>query len=656
MHLSRFLARPLFICLVTFSSFVTFGQTNTGGLLTKWQKSKSQKGYRSDTGSITLLNHLSDQYLYNNADSALYFSKQALQLAESQKYVLGQAISLTYIDRAYYVLGDYTSSSDVSLKLMRISNRINYPHGIAVAYQDMGLVYLVQDKIDESIAYFTKALKIFTSLKDNSEMGKAYFNLGICYNEKGQFEKAFYYFNKTMSLAKQKNDDHLLLMVLNQFGETYFHLKKYQVALVYYQQVINSNITDNWEKDFAYSGIAQTYYGLHVYDKAILNAEKGLTLSKKVESGSDIIRALNILSDSYAAVKNYEKAYVYQKQLKKSDDSLLTNEKEKEINYLHLKQQQADNILLQKDIKAKEQTLLFDKRFSFFRKAVAICLCIFIVIIIRNTRRAQALNKVLQQRNNDIELQKQEISLQKEKLYESNQTKDQLFSVISHDLRSPFTTIQQTMDFIRSGDIDAEEQAVILEDFYHQVNIVALMMDNLLFWANSQQSGIKNNVVTLNLANTATEIITVSNFVAKNKNINLHHYLEGDRWINGDPDHVKIIIQNLIGNAIKFTPQGGTIEIYYSEDETYIAIHVKDTGVGISSEKMSKLFKVAGKGISGNGTNNEGGTGIGLILVKQFIDANNGKLDVTSKPGEGTEFSAYFRKAIIPSTEPEHQV
>jgi signal transduction histidine kinase len=643
MYWNNFLIRLLFTGLLTFNSFVTLSQTGTSNLLTKWQKSKHQKNYRSDTGSVVLLNHLSGEYLYNQADSALHFAKQALQLAELQKYTTGQATSLNSISRAYYVMGDYTLSLDASLKLMRISNSINYPHGMAASYQIIGLIYLTQDKYDDAIVNLKKALEIFVNLKDNAQIGKVYFNLGICYDETGQSGKAFYYLNKAITLAKQEKDNELLVMVLNRIGEANFHLNNYQAALGYYQQVINSNAA-NWERDFAYSGIAQTYYRLGVYDKSILNAKKSLALSNKVKSGWDAVRALNILSDSYAATKDYKKAYLYQKQLKKSNDSLFTGEKEKEVNYLHLKQQQADNAMLQKDLKAKEQTITLAKRLFIFRNVIAVCVVIFIIIVIRNARRAKALNKILRQRSSDIAHQRAEILRQKETLDQLNGTKDQLFAVISHDLRSPFTAMLQTIDFVRSGDISPEDQGIILEDFYQQINLLTSMVNNLLVWANSQQAGVKSNVVPLNIIEAVNEIISVSNFLAKNKNINLYHHYDGDKWVQADPDHLKIIIQNLIGNAIKFTPEGGTVEIYYSEDETYAAIHVKDTGVGISPEKMGKLFKVAGKEISGYGTNNEVGSGIGLMLIKHFIDANNGKLEVKSEPGEGAEFTVYFKK------------
>ncbi len=112
-----------------------------------------------------------------------------------------------------------------------------------------------------------------------------------------------------------------------------------------------------------------------------------------------------------------------------------------------------------------------------------------------------------------------------------------------------------------------------------------------------------------------------------------------------DSNHLKIIFNNLIGNAIKFTPHGGTIEITYTDDADYQAIHVKDNGIGILPQKMEKLFKVTGKAISGYGTNNEIGAGIGLGLIKQFVDANNGRIEVKSQPGEGAEFIVYLEKA-----------
>jgi signal transduction histidine kinase len=311
---------------------------------------------------------------------------------------------------------------------------------------------------------------------------------------------------------------------------------------------------------------------------------------------------------------------------------------------VQLKQQQADNERLVNQLKAKEQVIEFRNRLFWLRNVIALFVIIFIFLIIRSNRQKTALNKVLQKQNADIALQKAEILQQRETLHQLNHTKDKLFSVISHDLRSPFAVILQTMDSMKRGELSADEQKEVLEGFYQQLSLVTAMVNNLLVWAASQQKGYKTNIVKLNVAETIKEIINVSDFLAKNKRINIKHTCDGDKWIAADLNHVKIIFHNLISNAIKFTPHGGTIEVYYTADEDYQAIHVMDNGIGILPQKMEKLFKITGKDISGSGTNNEVGAGIGLGLIKQFIDANNGRLEVQSKPGEGAEFTVYLEK------------
>ena len=316
----------------------------------------------------------------------------------------------------------------------------------------------------------------------------------------------------------------------------------------------------------------------------------------------------------------------------------------KEVNSLHLKQQQADNARLINELKIKEQAIAFSKKLFWIRNFAAVIVLGFLIQIIRSNRQKTALNKVLQKQNADIALQKAEILQQRETLHQLNHTKDKLFSVISHDLRSPFAAILQTMDSINAGEISAAEQKEIMTSFYQQLSLVNLMVNNMLVWAGSQQTGIKTDPLRLNITETVNEIISISNFLAKNKRIKLIHNYTSDKYVLADLNHVKIIFQNLMGNAIKFTPHGGTIEVYYTADEDYQIIHVKDNGIGILPQKKEKLFKITGKDISGNGTNNEAGAGIGLGLIKQFVDANNGKLEVQSNPGEGSEFIVYLEK------------
>ncbi|QEC77200.1 tetratricopeptide repeat-containing sensor histidine kinase [Mucilaginibacter ginsenosidivorax] len=635
----RIFCRVIAACVLLFEGVTCFAQTQLP-LLAQWQKAAQQPGYKNDTASVNLLNSLSLGYRYNQADSSLYFAKQALQLAQFQKNKPGQIASLNNIGMAYYVLGEYFQSLDAASKLMQLSNTIDYQPGVANAYQVMGLIFLGQNKFEDAINQFAKALDGFTKVNDQAKIARMYFDIGLCYDELGLPKKAFTYLDKALNTGELIKDEHIISMTYNRMGETFFHLKNYPQAIVYYQKVLNAHYQDNWERDFAFSGLAQTYYGMGLYQLAITNANKGLNLASQANSRYDIVRALKILSESYAALEDYGNAYRNEALYKINNDSLLNDTKEKEINYLHLKQQQVDNIRLEKENELNKQKLNSTRLIIIIISLAAIFVIIILLIISRSNMHKTALNKALKQ-------QSHEISRQKEALDDLNHTKDMLFSVISHDLRSPFAAIMQTIDLVRSGDVDDAEQKVLIDDFYRQVTIVNNMVNNMLVWAGGQQKGAGVEKTSLNLTGVVDEILSVSAFMAKNKQINIEHIHNGDQMVSADPNHVKIIIQNLVGNAIKFTPERGIIVIHYTCDDKYRAIHVKDSGIGISEPKIEKLFKVVGKEISGDGTNKETGAGIGLALVKQFVDINKGSIEIKSEVGKGTEFIVYLLKADV---------
>ncbi|HVW95452.1 MAG TPA: tetratricopeptide repeat-containing sensor histidine kinase [Mucilaginibacter sp.] len=638
--------RLLLAALQLFAGFTVLAQPDSTGLLNKWHRAQLEKNYASDTGNVILLNKLSEQYLYNQTDSALYFGRQALQLAQRQKYIIGEAAANLNISRTYYVKGNYSESLEIGTKLFATSEKINYKPGIAGAYQIIGLIYAVENKYDLAISNLNKALNIFIELKDDSRIGKAYFNIGLCYDEMGQHIQSFSYMDKAIKSGRKAGDYNLVSMAFNRFGEANYHLKRFSRAIGYYQRVIDSKYSSVWETEFALSGLAQCYYSIGDYDKAIINAQKSLQLVKDVSSESDRIRTLMILASSYAAKKDYKQAYFYQTAYKNASDSVFNSKKDKEISNLHLKQQQADNTQLVNQIKIKEQSIAFSRRLFWIRNFIALFAIIFVVIVIRNNRKKAALNTVLQKQNADIASQKAEISQQKETLHKLNHTKDQLFSVISHDLRSPFAAILQTMDDMKTGELSPEEQKEVMNGFYQQLSLVTTMLNNLLVWASDQQKGDNTSIETINVTKVIDNIIDISKFLANNKRIRLIHNFTGEKFVLADLNHVKIIFTNLINNAIKFTAHGGTIEIFYTQDQDYLAVHVKDNGIGILPQKMEKLFKITGKNISAYGTNNEAGAGIGLGLIKQFVDANNGKIEVNSKPGDGAEFIVYLEKVV----------
>ncbi|MBC8147711.1 MAG: DUF3365 domain-containing protein [Bacteroidetes bacterium] len=221
-----------------------------------------------------------------------------------------------------------------------------------------------------------------------------------------------------------------------------------------------------------------------------------------------------------------------------------------------------------------------------------------------------------------------------------NATKDKFFSIIAHDLKSPFNSILGFTDLLITDyeKIDEEERREIINAIDKSSKSSFKLLENLLLWAISQRDEIKLVKESLNLKTTILEAIEAYIPGAEMKNITYELRVSDELNINADKFTVKIIIGNLFNNAIKFTSPKGNVNIDAIQKDNYMEICISDNGVGISPENISKLFLIE-ENISTLGTNNEKGTGLGLVLCKEFIKKHNGKIWVESELGSGTKIN-----------------
>ncbi|MDF9799929.1 signal transduction histidine kinase [Catalinimonas alkaloidigena] len=646
MSFGRFYILLSIICIILSYNF-SFAQKDTLSLLSEWNNQKLKPDFTSDTTSVLLLQQLAEQYMFDQPDSALVFCEEALKLAQQQGYKIGEMKVLYVLGKAYYIKGSYNMALENNFKALELSKELKDKAGYVRGLNTIGLVYIGQHNYSAALKELFNAAELNIALKDSAQLIKNYFNIGLCYDETSNYDSAIFYVKKVILIAKKIRDYRMIVMSHNRLGEIYFHMKKYTEALAYYQRVLqDTSYRSKWENSFAYAGTGQTYYALGKYQQCVNNALKGYEFARDMHAKWDMERALRILSDGYAALGNFGQAYHYHTLYKAYSDSLYSEAKEREINFLHLQQKEAENQQLARENQLQQQENRLSKLIIIIISIVSLFFIIAASFIYRNNRQKHQLNKLLIERNADIASQKEKIAEQNEELSALNNTKDQLFSVISHDLKSPFASIMGTFELIGEGLLDTREQKMVLKELHRKVSSVSEMLNNLLYWANSQQKGISAVFLKVNLPVVVDSILAVSNILAHEKKVCIQHASDRSKFIYADPDHVKIILQNIIGNAIKFTPAGRDIHLFYSEDDTYFAVHVKDSGVGIPSDKLDKIFVETGQSISSRGTNREKGTGIGLMLVKQFVHGNNGKLEVRSKPGEGSEFVVYFKKYI----------
>jgi len=233
------------------------------------------------------------------------------------------------------------------------------------------------------------------------------------------------------------------------------------------------------------------------------------------------------------------------------------------------------------------------------------------------------------------ELKQSELALK-----EANQTKDRFFSIISHDLRAPFTSLMGFSEtLIDSYDsFDEKTKKNFARAIYDSAEQIYNLLDNLLQWSLAQTNSIVFKPGKVDFSTVVDENISLMEKSAELKEITLVSAIDGDRVLFADINMLNTILRNLFSNAIKFTGKGGNITLSSTAKKDFLEITIADTGVGMSDEYMKKIFRIDEKHLT-RGTEKETGTGIGLVLCKDFIEKHGGKIWVESKPGEGSRFS-----------------
>jgi Signal transduction histidine kinase len=237
------------------------------------------------------------------------------------------------------------------------------------------------------------------------------------------------------------------------------------------------------------------------------------------------------------------------------------------------------------------------------------------------------------------------IAKQNRQLEEVNNEKNKLFSIISHDLRSPLNSIQSYLELLGTQNIPDEDKAYFEGSLRDLTKNTSDMLYNLLIWSKAQMEGIKLSLKELPLYGSLYNILVVEKSIALKKGIELTDDIDGHIIVQADSDMLELVVRNLLNNAIKFTNSGGSIKISAHVEDTTCVICITDTGIGMSKEVQADVFKM--KHSNSFGTNNEKGVGLGLALCKEFVEMQGGKIWFRSEEGKGTKFCVSMPLALV---------
>ena len=474
-------------------------------------------------------------------------------------------------------------------------------------------------------------------------------------------------YQKALQLALALGGPHQVAISYNHLGQISRQQSEYLQALEYYQKALDINREMNSQPDIAesYQEIAHLHEDMEQYQQAIDYANNGMILAQKIGIKQTARETAEILYRCYRVLDNYKVALEYHELAMVYQDSLLDEENAKEIQKLtfdhELTQREKENELLRAKTQWQAQQVDWQKNIRNFFILACVLLCALVFLFILMRRKEQKTNLLLNQQNEEISSTalnltraNAEIILQRDALEEANRSKNKLFSVISHDLRSPLNSLQGLFMLLQDGHLSAHEVQELLPELSQRLHQTYGLLDNLLIWAKSQMEGIRAHPAMLKLLTVVEQTEQSVIGQAKHKGITIEVDVSPSLHAYADLDMVMIVLRNLLTNALKFTDEGGRVSIIGSRQQDFIHLQVKDCGVGISEENQKQLF--VENSISTTGTLGEKGTGLGLLLTKDFVEKNGGTIWAESVVNVGTTFTFTLpatAEVFVRSNEPE---
>ena len=695
--------------IIIFSIIVLFGstvnsQTNMiDSLINQIQYTTN------DTLKVNLLYKIGRKY-YNlsNFDNAKIYTQKSLELSEKMKFQKGLQEAHFFYANIYYKessfeaainhaniclkmcksrndkeseakcfnllgitnrkKGEYNKSLSFYFKALPIWEEVGNKRKIAVLLNNIGLIYYYIEKYVDALKYYNASFKI--SKEINYESGKSiyYNNCGLVFHNQKQYQKALEYFENSLQIEKKQDDKYGITICYVNIGDIYRALENYSKALDYYNNAlqIRKEVANIYGISSVNNSIGELYFLQNNYTKANEYFINSIESSRNIDAKDLLREAYKQISESYSMQKDYSNAYKYFKLFKEINDSIFSEEnnkqileiqtkyetekKEKENEILKEKEEKNNEIIARKEMENKNQLLLILIAFIGL-----IFVSIFAYFLSRSNKHKKKSNELLLIQNEEINVQKEEIEAQRDHLEESenlikqknsklkiaNATKDKFFSIIAHDLKTPFNSIFGFSSLLKDSydDFDENEKKSFIDNIDKASKSAFNLLENLLMWAMSQQDSIEIEKIDVNLKQFIDNAISPYLQGAKKKNIVFTNAVSDEIIMALDKQTIKTVIGNLFNNAVKFTPNKGKITIDAVIVEKFVEIKISDTGVGIPPKALSKIFRID-ENHTTLGTNKEKGTGLGLSLCKEFVEKNGGKIWVESKIEIGSQF--YF--------------
>lgn len=596
---------------------------------------------KEDTNRVNLLNRMAFSLRESDPSLAMSYSQDALTMAEKIDYPLGKARALNNLGWVYYRKSDFVKALKYTIEAIKLSEQIGALQEVGTSHINLSAVYFEQKQYQKSVPELNKALAIGEATQDKRMVARVLNNLAYLYmTGKGNADSSEYYAIKARKASEQASDSYLTSFALRTLGDAMAARHKTDEAIDFYLKAIS--IADKNKNNSMSTATSHRLAKAYITQGRSEEALQILTHNAEVASSlgyrEELERTYKVMAELYRTINKPSLAYEYLDKYNVLHDSIYSQQSSEQLALLQsqyeLDLKQAQIELLTKDAVLKQDEIGKQRLQLYVTILTATSALLLVLVLTYSFQKSKRVNRALKDQKEQLAAKNAEIEEKRIELSRLNATKDKLFSIIGHDFRSPLHSLKGLLSLIGNKNMTQVEFEKFSIDLRKKIDVVYDNLDNILNWSVTQLKGISTSPTVIEPQALAAEVFELYDEMARSKNVQLVNEIPKGIFAVADKDQIRLVLRNLISNALKFTASGH-VRLSAERDDREIQVTVEDTGMGIAEADIQKLF-IKDALWSAQGTRNEKGLGLGLLLCKEFIEKNQGTLRVESEQGSGT--------------------
>lgn len=595
-------------------------------------------------------------YMVSRYDSALHYFFIAREVYESIDDSISIAYNSNYIGTVYNEIGMYDRAARQYIIAKDIFQKADDSWGLSTINYGLSLIHTELEEYRKAAAICEEAIAQTLVTEDSMGLPSLYMHLASIRAELGELDTALVLAKLAIDYnIRYESGESERSFALAAMADVYNAMGEYETAMAYSDSalVLADRIGDVLARVYFQTATAISLYGLGEKQEAWQLLRESIELCRKyglVGAKRYTFRRMERLA---RRDQNWEGALMYSDSIKAMSDNVLNDNFDIVMleENLKMERERAEELRHQQAI----QDLTLERNTALLMLSIALALAAAIGLYIqwKSGQKRRKLNEALAIRNSEISEKNKELDVQKQfleynqKLLErSNQDKDKLLALISHDLRSPLAQVKSVTELILEGAISEDEQSSFFEKINKSVDKSLDNLTEVLVWARAQMDkGISSSKGNVNVREAFQNAYNLVEEQFNRKKIECRMICpEPPPLILGDPSHMGTIFRNLLSNAAKFSNRESEVIFEVKQDSDFVYCSVNDSGVGMTHEKVNQILYEQVFD-STRGTEHESGTGTGIQLVMEFIKLNDGKIFIESEIGVGTKVTVQFPKA-----------